>query len=45
MDEVTGLTKNERGDFVRGPARQNKENFIKTVLVEAGTRGLRSLSL
>ena len=28
MDEVTGLTKNERGDFVRGPARQNKENFI-----------------
>ena len=28
MDEVTGLTKNERGDFVRGPARQNRENSI-----------------
>ena len=28
MDENTGLTKNERGDFVRGPARENRENFI-----------------
>ena len=28
MDEVTGLTKNNDGDFVRGPAHQNRENFI-----------------
>ena len=28
MDEVTGLTKNDGGDFVRGPARENRENFI-----------------
>ncbi len=28
MDEVTGLTKNNDGDFVRGPARQNREQFI-----------------
>ena len=28
MDEVTGLTKNERGEFMRGPARQNRENLI-----------------
>ena len=28
MDEVTGLTKNNNGDFVRGEARENRENFI-----------------
>ena len=28
MNEVTGLTKNENGEFVRGPARENRENFI-----------------
>ena len=28
MDEVTGLTKNDRGDFMRGPARKNRENLI-----------------
>ena len=28
MDEVTGLTRNDRGDFVRGPARENRENLI-----------------
>ena len=28
MDEVTGLTKNDSGEFVRGPARQNRENLI-----------------
>ena len=28
MDEVTGLTKNSSGDFVRGPARENREDFI-----------------
>ena len=28
MDEVTGLTKNNDGDFVLGPAHQNRENFI-----------------
>ena len=28
MNEVTGLTKNADGEFVRGPARENRENFI-----------------
>ena len=28
MDEVTGLTKNDGGDFVRGPARENRDSFI-----------------
>ena len=28
MDEATGLTKDEDGEFVHGPARQNRENFI-----------------
>ena len=28
MDEVTGLTNNNCGEFVRGPARENRENFI-----------------
>ena len=28
MDEVTGLTKNHRGEFVRGPAREKREDFI-----------------
>ena len=28
MDNVTGLTKNRSGDFVRGPAREARENFI-----------------
>ena len=28
MDEVMGLTKNISGEFVRGPARQNRENLI-----------------
>ena len=28
MDEVTGLTKDDRGEFVRGPARENREDFI-----------------
>ena len=28
MDEVTGLTKDNTGEFVRGPARNNRENFI-----------------
>ena len=28
MDEVTGLTKNDSGEFVRGPARQNREDLI-----------------
>ena len=28
MDEVTGLTKNNHGDFVRGPARENCEDLI-----------------
>ena len=28
MDQVTGLTKDIHGDFVRGPARENRENFI-----------------
>ena len=28
MDKVTGLTRNSDGDFVRGPARKNREDFI-----------------
>ena len=28
MDEVTGLTKDNSGDFVRGPAREQREDFI-----------------
>ena len=28
MDEVTGLTKNNHGNFVRGPARENCEDLI-----------------
>ena len=28
MDQVTGLTKDIHGDFVREPARENRENFI-----------------
>ena len=39
MDEVTGLTKNNDGDFVRGPAHQNWENFINRQ-----GQGKRSLS-
>ena len=27
MDEVTGLTKNNSGDFVQGPSRQNRDDF------------------
>ena len=27
-DEVTGLTRNDHGDFVRGLARENREDFI-----------------
>ena len=28
MDKCTGLTKDRNGEFVRGPARQNREDFI-----------------
>ena len=28
MDKVTGLTRNSEGDFVRGPAREHREDFI-----------------
>ena len=28
MDQVTGLAKDIHGDFVREPARENRENFI-----------------
>ena len=28
MDEVTGLTRNDHGDFVQGLARENREDFF-----------------